>query len=117
MLCTIRAGASGSTHTAKVRRRDQAHCSPQIVLDHFHLVMLGNVMVTDVRTCVLREQLGRRGMKIDPAWAHRWLLLRGGNQLSAKARTRLNTDLADDDPTNETSAAWDSYASSWPHPA
>ena len=28
----------------------------RIVLDHFHLVMLGNAMVTDVRQRALREQ-------------------------------------------------------------
>ncbi len=57
----------------------------RIVLDHFHLVMLGNAMVTDVRQRALREHQGRRGMKVDPAWAHRRLLLRGGDQLSPKA--------------------------------
>lgn len=39
----------------------------RIVLDHYHLVMLGNAMVTDVRHRALREQLGPRGMKVDPA--------------------------------------------------
>lgn len=78
----------------------------RIVLDHFHLVMLGNQMVTDVRQRVLREQHGRRGMKIDPAWAHRRLLLRGGDQLSPKALARLKTVFATDDPTNEIAAAW-----------
>lgn len=78
----------------------------RIVLDHFHLVMLGNAMVTDVRQRVLREQQGRRGMKVDPAWAHRRMLLRGGDQLSPKALARLKTVFATDDPTNEISAAW-----------
>ena len=78
----------------------------RIVLDHFHLVMLANAMVTDVRQRVLREQLGRRGMKVDPAWAHRRLLLRNGDQLSPQALTRLKTVFATDDPTNEISAAW-----------
>ena len=78
----------------------------RIVLDHFHLLMLGNAMVTDVRQRVLREQLGRRGMKLDPAWAHQHLLLRGGDQLSPKALTHLKTVFTDDDPTNEISAAW-----------
>ena len=78
----------------------------RIVPDHFHLVMLGNAMVTDVRQRVLREQLGRRGMKLDPAWAHSQLLLRGGDQLSPKALARLKTVFATDDPTNEISAAW-----------
>lgn len=78
----------------------------RIVLDHFHLVMLGNAMVTDVRQRALREQQGRRGMKVDPAWAHRRLLLRNGDQLSVKALSRLKTVFACDDPTSEISAAW-----------
>jgi len=78
----------------------------RIVLDHFHLVMLGNQMVTDVRQRALREQQGRRGMKVDPAWAHRRLLLRAGDQLGPKALSRLKTVFATDDPTNEISAAW-----------
>ena len=78
----------------------------RIVLDHFHLVMLANQMVTDVRQRVMREQQGRRGMKVDPAWAHRRLLLRAGDQLSPKALARLKTVFATDDPTNEIGAAW-----------
>ncbi len=42
-----------------------------IVVDHFHLVRLANQMLTDVRQRVAREQLGRRGRKADPVWAHR----------------------------------------------
>jgi transposase len=59
----------------------------RIVLDHFHLVMLGNKMLTDVRQRVQHEQQGRRGMKIDPAWAHRRLLLRAGNELGPRTNT------------------------------
>jgi transposase len=78
----------------------------RIVLDHFHLVMLANKMLTDVRQRVQHEQQGRRGMKVDPAWAHRRLLLRAGNQLGPKALARLQTVFETDDPTNEISAAW-----------
>ncbi len=78
----------------------------RIVLDHFHLVMLGNAMVTDVRQRALREQQGRRGMKVDPAWAHRRLLLPGGDQLSPKALARLKFVFTTDDPTREISTAW-----------
>ena len=39
----------------------------RIVLDHFHLVMLANKMLTDVRQRVQHEQQGRRGMKVDLA--------------------------------------------------
>jgi transposase len=78
----------------------------RIVLDHFHLVLLANTMLTDVRQRVQHEQQGRRGMKIDPAWAHRRLLLRAGNDLGPKALARLRTVFDTDDPTNEISAAW-----------
>ncbi len=77
-----------------------------IVVDHWHLVRLANSMVTEVRQRVAREQLGRRGRKVDPAWAHRRLLLRAGNQLSAAGRARLAGMLATDDPSNEIGAAW-----------
>ena len=46
-------------------------------------------------------------MKVDPAWAHRrLLLLRGGEQLSPKALARLKTVMRTDDPTGELRAAW-----------
>lgn len=83
----------------------------RIVLDHFHLVMLANKMLTDVRQRVQHEQQGRRGMKVDPAWAHRRLLLRAGNDLGPKALARLKTVFETDDPTNEISAAWASRSS------
>jgi len=78
----------------------------RIVLDHFHLVLLANTMLTDVRQRVQHEQQGRRGMKVDPAWAHRRLLLRAGNELGPGALARLRTIFETDDPTNEISAAW-----------
>ena len=56
----------------------------KMVLDHFHLVMLANKMLTDVRQRVQHEQQGRRGMNLDPSWAHRRLLLRAGNELGPK---------------------------------
>ena len=78
----------------------------RIVVDHFHLVMLGNQMVTDVRQRVLRETHGRRGMTVDPAWAHRRLLLRAGDQLGPNALARLREVFVTDDPTDEIAAAW-----------
>ena len=78
----------------------------RIVLDHFHLVMLGNKMLTDVRQRVQHEQQGRRGMKVDPVWAHRRQLLRAGDELGPKSLARLRTVLATDDLTNEIGAAW-----------
>ena len=63
-------------------------------------------MLTDVRQRVQHEPQDRRGMKVDPAWAHRRLLLRTGNELSPKALARLKTVNETDDPTNEINAAW-----------
>ena len=100
---TVAAIYPSAPYAAALRR---ALPRARIVLDHFHLVMLGNKMVTDVRQRALREHLGRRGMTVDPAWAHRRLLLRGGDHLSGKALARLKTVMRTDDPTGEISAAW-----------
>jgi transposase len=78
----------------------------EISVDPFHLVQLANLMVTRVRQRLVREREQRRGRKIDPAWANRTLLLRGYDTLSARARQRLDTVFALDDPTQELSAAW-----------
>ena len=77
-----------------------------IVLDHFHLVLLANQVLTEVRQRVAREQHGRRGRKVDPSWAHRRLLLRAGDTLGPKALARLIQVLRTDDPTDEIGAAW-----------
>ncbi len=77
-----------------------------IVVDHWHLVRLANQALTEVRQRVARQQLGRRGRRADPAWAHRRLLLSAGDRLSAKGLARLRRVLATDDPTNEIAAAW-----------
>ena len=78
----------------------------KISVDPFHLVQLANLMVTRVRQRLIREREQRRGRKIDPAWAHRTLLLRGYNTLSKKGRDRLAWVFATDDPSDELSAAW-----------
>ena len=56
----------------------------KISVDPFHLVQLANLMVTRVRQRLVREREQRRGRKIDPAWAHRTLLLRGYDTLSQR---------------------------------
>ncbi len=78
----------------------------KIAVDHWHLVRLANEMVTDVRQRVAREQLGRRGRKADPAWAHRRLLLSAGDRLTQRQMDRLFDVLETDDPNNEIGAAW-----------
>ena len=77
-----------------------------VSVDKFHLVKLGNDMVTTVRQRLARTHRGRRGRKDDPAWAHRMLLLRGGDTLTPRAWERLETVFRTDDPTDELSAAW-----------
>lgn len=78
----------------------------RIVVDQFHLVLLANAMVTDVRQRLSHQQHQRRGRKVDAAWAHRRLLLRAGNKLSPAALGRLSAVLEGDDPSNEIGAAW-----------
>ncbi len=75
-------------------------------VDHFHLVKLGNDAVTAVRRRCASEHRGRRGRAVDPAWAHRLLLLRGADTLSPRGWAKLTHVLAVDDPSNEVGAAW-----------
>jgi transposase len=78
----------------------------RVSVDHFHLVKLANDMLTAVRRRVSWDRHNRRGRQVDPAWAHRLLLLRGYDTLTERGRTRLTEVLADDDPTREIGAAW-----------
>lgn len=77
-----------------------------VTVDHWHLIRLANLMVTQVRQRVAREHKGRRGTTADLAWAHRLLLLRAGDRLSGRAQHRLERVLWHDDPTGELGAAW-----------
>jgi transposase len=78
----------------------------QLAVDHFHLVMLANKAVTAVRQRVTRELLGRRGRKVDPAWANRRLLLRGRERLSERALARMWNGCVDHDPSGQILSAW-----------
>ena len=88
----------------KALREQLPHAA--VSVDGFHLVQLGNDMVTGVRQRVIREDKGRRGRSTDPAWVNRRLLLRAGNTLSPQALARLKATLRADDPTDEIGAAW-----------
>ena len=77
----------------------------QISVDHFHLVKLGNQMLTEVRQRALREVLGRRGRKQDAVWAHRMLLLRAGDRLTEAGLHRLEQVL-DEPAFEQVAAAW-----------
>ena len=78
----------------------------KIAVDHWHIIKLGNQMVTDTRRRIIQQQKGRRGRKVDPMWAHRLLLLTAEERLSPKQRKRLNKVLDSDDPTGEIQAAY-----------
>jgi len=78
----------------------------RVSVDHFHLVKLANDALTGVRRRVSWDRHERRGRKVDPAWAHRLLLLRGYDTLSEYGKARLEQILSSDDPTREVSAAW-----------
>ena len=78
----------------------------QIAVDHFHLIMLANKAVTAVRQRVTRDLLGRRGRKIDPAWANRRLLLRGRERLSQAALARMWNGCLDHDLSGQILSTW-----------
>ena len=77
-----------------------------LVVDHFHLVKLANDAVTKVRRRVIWEQHGRRGRKIDPAWANRRRLLTARERLSTTAFTTMWNNLIDSDESAQVLTAW-----------
>jgi transposase len=79
------------------------------VLDAFHVVKLGTTMVDEVRRRTQQETLGRRGHKDDPLYKIRGLLRRGREHLTIRQARKLNTCLADGDPTFEVTVAWHAY--------
>jgi transposase len=77
-----------------------------VAVDHFHLISLANQAMTETRQNLSQQVKGRRGRAIDKAWAHRMLLLRGGDTLSCRAALRLEEVFAVDDPTGTLEAVW-----------
>lgn len=77
-----------------------------VSIDKFHLVKLGHDMVVTVKQRLACTYRGRRGRKDDPAWVHRLLLLRSGDNFTPRAWERLETVLCTDGPTYELSAVW-----------
>lgn len=77
-----------------------------LVVDHWHLHRLANLMVTRVRQRVTSERLGHRGRRGNDVWAYRQLLLRNGRSLSDRQWARLKSLFRTDDPTGEILAAW-----------
>jgi transposase len=72
-----------------------------LVVDHWHLHRLANLMVTQVRQRVTQQAYGHRGRASNDVWAYRRLLLRNGRALSGRQWARLKTMFATDDPSGE----------------
>jgi transposase len=66
-----------------------------LVADKFHLVALGNQMLTEVRQHATRAARGRRGRTKDPEWAARRRLLLGYERHTSEAFTRMWNALLD----------------------
>lgn len=77
-----------------------------IVVDHFHLVKLGNESMTKVRQRVTWDLRDRRGRKTDPEWANRRRLLRARERLSDTSFAKMWNALIDADQTGQILAAW-----------
>jgi transposase len=82
-----------STSYAKAVR--QALAEAVLVADRFHLIRLANDTVTAVRQRVIREDQGRRGRKVDPAWRVRRRLLTAHERLHPASFARMWNSLAD----------------------
>jgi transposase len=72
-----------------------------LVVDHWHLHRLANLMLTQVRQRVTQQVHGHRGRKANDSWAYRRLLLRGARHLSDKQWRRLTMLFTTDDPTGD----------------
>ena len=66
-----------------------------LVADKFHLVALGNLMLTQVRQHATRAARGRRGRKKDPEWAARRRLLLGRERHTGQSFARMWNALID----------------------
>jgi transposase len=84
-----------------------------VVLDSFHAVRLAQRAIDDVRRRVQQETLGHRGRKHDPLYRIRRMLLRGAENLTLKAYSRLLAGLDAGDPDGRTSARRTSPAKSF----
>lgn len=80
--------------------------SATLVVDHWHLHRLANLMVTQTRQRVTQQVHGHRGRKSNDSWAYRRLLMRGARHLSDKQWRRLRELFTADDPTGQIQAAW-----------
>ncbi|MQB01278.1 MAG: hypothetical protein GEU78_13465 [Actinobacteria bacterium] len=80
--------------------------APEVVVDCFHIIRLGNQVVDEVRRRVQQETLGHRGHAGDPLYGIRRLLLSGEERLTDRGRERIRAALAAGDPDDEVWYAW-----------
>ena len=77
-----------------------------LVVDHFHLVKLGNDALTTVRRRVTWELREHRGRKLDPEWANRRRLLRARERLSQNSFATMWNQIQVEDPSAQILSAW-----------
>ena len=77
-----------------------------LVVDHWHLHRLANLMLTQVRQRTTQQVHGHRGRLGNDSRAYRRLLLRGARHPTDKQWRRLRTLFATDDPTGQIQTAW-----------
>jgi hypothetical protein len=77
-----------------------------VVLDSFHAVRLAQDAVDRVRRRVQQQTLGHRGLKADPRYRIRRVLLRGAENLTPNAYRRLLAGLDAGDPHGKVGAAY-----------
>jgi transposase len=85
-----------------------AHALPdaRLVVDHFHVIRLGNAALDEVRRRVQHTRLGHRGHKGDPLYRIRRRLLTGHERLDPAAFARVLAWLDVGDPDGEVAACY-----------
>lgn len=80
------------------------------VVDRFHVAMLANKAVTDVRRRRIQEQQNRRGRKVDPGWRARRDLTRRAEKLTDRGWKRIidavRADTGSDELEGELAWTW-----------
>src|SRR5262249_50615163 len=78
----------------------------RLVVDHFHVIRLGNAALDEVRRRVQHTTLGHRGRKADPLYRIRRRLLTGHEHLDPAGVARMLAWLDVGDPDGEVAAAY-----------
>jgi hypothetical protein len=73
-----------------------------VVVDHFHIVLLANTMLSQVRRRTTAELRGRRGRATDLEWQARRKLLRNREDLSSEQFAKMWNTLLDEGKIGQT---------------